>query len=191
MWLKGADLAARNRRSAPVARDSSRSGELQFAVQIQETMQQSRRLTAIIEREGDGYVALCPELDVASRGDSLEEARANLIEALTLFFETADASEIEQGFHTDLFVTQVEVPIGYGAYSISKTGSLSLGSQAGRAKIAAGYGTSGSSGRVDWSPRFLLGDSNECGGKSHYTQDSNLVGDDQCRPADATSAGTQ
>jgi predicted RNase H-like HicB family nuclease len=63
-------------------------------------MQQSCRLTAIIEREGDGYVALCPELDVASQGDSLEEARANLIEALTLFFETADGSEIEQRFHS-------------------------------------------------------------------------------------------
>ena len=45
-------------------------------------MQQSRRLTAIIAREGDGYVPLCPELDVANQGDSLE--------ALTLFFETAD-----------------------------------------------------------------------------------------------------
>jgi len=75
-------------------------------------MQQSRRVTAIIEREGDGYVALCPELDVASQGDSLENARMNLVEALTLFFETADASEIEQRFHSDLFVTQVEVPVG-------------------------------------------------------------------------------
>ena len=75
-------------------------------------MQQLRRLTAIIEREGDGYVSLCPELDVASHGDSLEEARANLIEALRLFFETADASEIDQRLHSDVFVTQVEVPVG-------------------------------------------------------------------------------
>jgi len=57
-------------------------------------------------------VALCPEVDFASQDDSLEEARANVIEALTLFFETADASEIEQRFHSDLFVTQVEVPVG-------------------------------------------------------------------------------
>lgn len=75
-------------------------------------MKQSRRLTAIIEREGDGYVSLCPELDVASQGDTLEEARANVIEALTLFFETADASEVEQRLHSDVFVTQVEVPVG-------------------------------------------------------------------------------
>ena len=45
----------------------------------------SRRLTAVIEREGDGYVSFCPELDVASQGDTIEEARANLVEALTLF----------------------------------------------------------------------------------------------------------
>jgi len=81
-------------------------------IQYNGNMQQSRRLTAIIEREGDGYVALCPELDVASQGGSLEEARANLVEALTLFFETADLSEIERRFHGELFITQVEVPIG-------------------------------------------------------------------------------
>jgi predicted RNase H-like HicB family nuclease len=57
-------------------------------------MNPARRLTAIIEREDDGCVALCPELDVASQGASIEEARANLIEALTLFFETASPSEI-------------------------------------------------------------------------------------------------
>jgi predicted RNase H-like HicB family nuclease len=70
------------------------------------------RLTAIIEREDDDYVALCPELDVASQGSSIEEARANLIEALTLFFETADQSEIERRSHHEVFVTQVEVPVG-------------------------------------------------------------------------------
>ena len=32
-----------------------------------------RQLTAIIEREGDGYVALCPELDIASQGDTVSE----------------------------------------------------------------------------------------------------------------------
>lgn len=48
-------------------------------------MQSLHRLTAIIEREGDAFVALCPEFDVASEGLSIEEARANLAEALTLF----------------------------------------------------------------------------------------------------------
>lgn len=71
-----------------------------------------RRLTAIIEREDDGFVALCPELDIASQGASVEEARSNLVEALTLFFETADLSEVERRLHSDLFVTQVEVTVG-------------------------------------------------------------------------------
>jgi predicted RNase H-like HicB family nuclease len=70
------------------------------------------RLTAIIEREDDGFVSLCPELDIASQGASIEEARANLVEALTLFFETADPSEASRRFHNEIFVTQVEVPIG-------------------------------------------------------------------------------
>jgi predicted RNase H-like HicB family nuclease len=48
----------------------------------------------MIEREDDGFVALCPELDVASQGLSIEEARTNLVEALTLFVETADSSEV-------------------------------------------------------------------------------------------------
>jgi predicted RNase H-like HicB family nuclease len=75
-------------------------------------MRAAQRLTAIIEREGDGFVALCPELDVASQGTSIEEARANLIEALTLFFETASPSEIASRSHNEVFVTQLEVPVG-------------------------------------------------------------------------------
>jgi predicted RNase H-like HicB family nuclease len=75
-------------------------------------MEQTRRLTAIIEREDDGFVALCPEVDVASQGTTIEEARANLVEALTLFFEIADESEISRRVHREVFVTQVEVPVG-------------------------------------------------------------------------------
>ena len=55
-------------------------------------MNLTQQFTAIIEREGNGYVSLCPELDIASQGDSIEEARNNLIEGLELFFETADYS---------------------------------------------------------------------------------------------------
>jgi len=75
-------------------------------------MSLSRRLTAIIEREGDGYVALCPELDIASEGDTVETARLNLAEAVELFFETADAAEIVQRHGNEVFVTSVEVVIG-------------------------------------------------------------------------------
>jgi predicted RNase H-like HicB family nuclease len=73
---------------------------------------QARQVTAIIEREDDGFVALCPEFDIASQGDSIEEARANLIEALTLFIETASPSEVSRRFQNEVFVTQVEVPVG-------------------------------------------------------------------------------
>jgi predicted RNase H-like HicB family nuclease len=71
-----------------------------------------KQLTAIIEREGDGYVSLCPELDVASQGDSIAEARANLIEALELFFETASPDEINSRLHEEVYVTHVEIAVG-------------------------------------------------------------------------------
>ena len=58
-----------------------------------------RQMAAIIEREGDSYVALCPELDIASQGASVSEVRANLKEALELFYETASASEIQRRRH--------------------------------------------------------------------------------------------
>ncbi len=71
-----------------------------------------QRLTAIIEREGDGYVALCPELDIASQGDTIETAGQNLREALELFFETASSQELSQRLHSEVYVTQLEVAIG-------------------------------------------------------------------------------
>jgi predicted RNase H-like HicB family nuclease len=70
------------------------------------------RFTAIIEREDKGYVALCPELDIASQGETVEEAKRNLTEALELFFEVADSSEIRNRLHREVFVTQVEVAVG-------------------------------------------------------------------------------
>ncbi|MGC1961586.1 MAG: type II toxin-antitoxin system HicB family antitoxin [Candidatus Sulfotelmatobacter sp.] len=75
-------------------------------------MKHLRQVTAIIEREGNGYVALCPELDVASQGDTIESARKNLHEAVELFFETADPTEIERRGHSELFVTRLEVEVG-------------------------------------------------------------------------------
>jgi len=72
----------------------------------------TRLLTALIEREGEGYVALCPELDVASQGDTIEAARENLREALELFFESAPAEEISRRLAAEFYVTQVEVAVG-------------------------------------------------------------------------------
>ena len=65
-----------------------------------------------IRRKGDGYVSLCPELDIASQGGTVTEARDNPREALTLFFETASAAEIEQRSRNEVHVTRVEVAVG-------------------------------------------------------------------------------
>jgi predicted RNase H-like HicB family nuclease len=75
-------------------------------------MKKTRQITAIIEREGDGYVALCAELDIASQGDTVESARHNLIEAVELFLETADPSEVQRRLHSEIFVTRLEVAFG-------------------------------------------------------------------------------
>ena len=75
-------------------------------------MKQMRQFTGIIEREGDGYVSLCPELDISSQGNTVEEARLNLIEALELFFETADEAEIQNRLIGEAFITRLEVEIG-------------------------------------------------------------------------------
>ncbi len=66
-------------------------------------------LTAIIEREGTGYVALCPELDIASQGDTIEEARNNIREAVELVLEHASSKEISERLHGEIYVTQFEV----------------------------------------------------------------------------------
>ena len=72
----------------------------------------TRQLTALIERDGDGYVSLCPELDIASQGYTIEQARENLKEALELFFETASPEEVKTRLHDEIYVTRVEVAIG-------------------------------------------------------------------------------
>ena len=64
--------------------------------------------TAIIERERDVYAALCPELDIASQGATVEEATANPREAIELFLECADPEEIGRRLKTEVFVTRIE-----------------------------------------------------------------------------------
>lgn len=68
--------------------------------------------TAIIEKEDNFYIALCPELDIASQGKTVEEARANLIEAIELFFEVASKEEINERLHNEIFITRLEVSVG-------------------------------------------------------------------------------
>ncbi len=74
-------------------------------------MDKTRQFTAVIEREDDMFVALCPELDIASQGATVEEARDNLVEAIELFFESASPEEAKQRLHDEVFVTRVEVRV--------------------------------------------------------------------------------
>ena len=75
-------------------------------------MQKKHQFTAVIEREDNMYVALCPELDIASQGETVEKARMNLKEAIELFFETASQQEIRERLHDEVFVTRLEVAVG-------------------------------------------------------------------------------
>ena len=75
-------------------------------------MNKKFQFTAVIEKENEGYVSLCPELDIASQGKTVEEATANLKEAVELFFEHASNKEVSQRLHEEVFVTRLEVAIG-------------------------------------------------------------------------------
>jgi predicted RNase H-like HicB family nuclease len=70
-------------------------------------MRKALQLTAVIEREDDGYVATCPELDVVSQGDTIEQARTNLLEAVEGFFEVASPSEIKRRLKTETYVMPI------------------------------------------------------------------------------------
>ena len=75
-------------------------------------MKQFKQLTCIIEKEGDSYISLCPQIDIASQGNSIEEARKNLVEAIELFFEMASPNEILARVYSEIYVTQIGVAIG-------------------------------------------------------------------------------
>jgi predicted RNase H-like HicB family nuclease len=75
-------------------------------------MPKIQKFTAIIEREDDGYVSLCPELDIASQGSTKEEAKENLQEAIELFLEVAEPTEVDKRLQKETFVTQLEVTVG-------------------------------------------------------------------------------
>jgi predicted RNase H-like HicB family nuclease len=75
-------------------------------------MDKLQQFTAIIERDGDGFTSLCPQLDIASQGDTTEKARTNLIEALELFFGAADPAEIQGRLRREAYATHLVVAVG-------------------------------------------------------------------------------
>jgi predicted RNase H-like HicB family nuclease len=68
----------------------------------------SKTFSAIITEEDGGFVALNPDTDVASQGDSLDEALANLKEALELYFEEA-GKQGQINFPNSTFLTTVTI----------------------------------------------------------------------------------
>ena len=74
-------------------------------------MNKKIELTAVIEKEDNVYISLCPDLDIASQGETPEEAKSNLIEALELFYETASENEISKRLQNDLQITTVTVRV--------------------------------------------------------------------------------
>jgi hypothetical protein len=59
-------------------------------------------LSAVLNPEADGYVSLCPELDIASQGDTIEEA-------LEGFFESASPEEVRTRLKKPALFTRIEV----------------------------------------------------------------------------------
>ena len=68
-------------------------------------------VTALIEQEGDGYGALCPELDISSEGDTVEEARLMLKEGVELFFECASEEEVGRRMGGPCYIVPLECTI--------------------------------------------------------------------------------
>ena len=66
------------------------------------------RFTAVLRPEEGVYVALCPELDVASQGETPETAVANLKEAVELFLECASAPEVQGRLSSESWITQFD-----------------------------------------------------------------------------------
>jgi len=75
-------------------------------------MKRTHHFTAIIEKEDDSFIALCPEIDVASQGDTVEEAKRNLLEAVELFLEYASDNEIKERLKQEIFITSLDVAVG-------------------------------------------------------------------------------
>jgi predicted RNase H-like HicB family nuclease len=76
---------------------------------VESPLLKTMTLSAVLNPESDGYVSLCPELVIASQGDTIEEALANLKEALEGFFETASAEEVRLRLKKPALFTRIEV----------------------------------------------------------------------------------
>ena len=69
------------------------------------------KFSAIIEKEDKWFVALCPELDVASQGKTIERALANLREAVQLYVESASRKEVQAALSATPLLTTFEIAV--------------------------------------------------------------------------------
>ena len=76
---------------------------------LSEAAMRKIKLTRVIHRENGGYVSLCPELDIASQGDTVREARDNLAEAVQGFFEVASRKEVRDRLTARRYIDTLEV----------------------------------------------------------------------------------
>jgi len=69
--------------------------------------------SAVAFRDGKSYSAWCPDLDIASQGDSVEEALANLKEAMELHIECLPQAELKEILRRQgtRLITNVEIPV--------------------------------------------------------------------------------
>ena len=72
----------------------------------------TRTFTAIVQKDRAGWSAFCPDLDVASQGETVEQATANLREAVELFFEVANPLEVERRLRSEIYLSQLEIQVG-------------------------------------------------------------------------------
>ena len=69
-----------------------------------------RKASVVIEKDENGFYAWCPELKgCQSQGDSLEEAVANIREAIELYLETLPSDERDVLLSREILTTTVEV----------------------------------------------------------------------------------
>ena len=73
----------------------------------------SYKVNVVFSKDKDGYYVFCPELPgCQSQGDTFEEARENIQEAMELYLETMSKEEIEDSLGKELLTTTMEVEVG-------------------------------------------------------------------------------
>ena len=73
-------------------------------------MSNTLRLTALVWQEGDQFVSLCPEVDIASFGATIDEALAMLREALEVYFADDEVPDLPAHGEPLMTTINVEVP---------------------------------------------------------------------------------